>query len=29
MISVGVDGDIDAQVGVFEINAKDGKNRNN
>ena len=26
---VGVDGNIDAQVGVFELNAKDGKNRNN
>ena len=26
---VSVDGNIDAQVGVFELNAKDGKNRNN
>ena len=26
---VGVDGNIDAQVGVFELNVKDGKNRNN
>ena len=26
---VGVDGNIDAQVGVIEFNAKDGKNRNN
>ena len=26
---IGVDGNIDAQVGVIEINTKDGKNRNN
>lgn len=26
---VGVEGNIDAQVGVFEVNAKDSKNRNN
>ena len=26
---IGVDGNIDAQVGVIELNAKDGKNRNN
>ena len=26
---VGVDGNIDAQVGVIEFNTKDGKNRNN
>ena len=26
---IGVDGNIDAQVGVFELNVKDGKNRNN
>ena len=26
---LGVDGNINAQIGVFELNAKDGKNRNN